>query len=167
MIRRNGVVAARVEDVKDPQGEGRVRVSFPWLGGQCEGYWAPVATLMSGGGRGAWFMPEKGDEVLVAFDQGDVEHPFIVGFLHNGEQRPPENDPQVRMIHSVNGHKIVLRDPDVQDGDTGGIRIEDAHGNVVELGNARISITSVGMIEIKAPTVVINGRPVSLAPSII
>jgi uncharacterized protein involved in type VI secretion and phage assembly len=163
MSRRYGVVVGRVEEVEDPQGEGRVRVAFPWLG--CgNGYWAPVATLMSGGGRGSWFMPEVGDEVLVAFEQGDVNHPYVIGFLHNGEQLPPETDRQVRVLHSVNGHRIELRDPDVAGGDTGGIRIADAHGNVVELDNARISIRGIATIDITAPTVTINGRPVAPVP---
>ncbi len=165
MSRRYGVVVARVEEVRDPQAEGRVRVSFPWMGGDAQGYWAPVASIMAGGDRGAWFMPEVADEVLVAFEQGDVNHPYIVGFLHNGEQRPPETDPQVRMLRSVNGHEIAIRDPGVVGGDTGGIRIEDAHGNVIELENARITVRSVAQIEINAPLVTINGRVVAPVPN--
>ncbi len=161
MSQRYGVVIGRVEEVQDPQAEGRVKVSFPWMGEGAEGFWAPVASVMGGGGRGAWFMPELGDEVLVAFEQGDVNHPYIVGFLHNGDQRPPETDPQVRMLRSVNGHQIALRDPNPAAGDQGGIRIEDAHGNVIELENARITLRSVAQIEITAPTVIINGRPVA------
>jgi uncharacterized protein involved in type VI secretion and phage assembly len=119
---------------------------------------------MSGGGRGAWFMPEVGDEALVAFEQEDVNHPYIVGFLHNGEHRPPETDRRVRVIQSVNGHRIELRDPEVAGGDTGGIRIADAHGNVIELANARITIQSVAQVQINAPTVTINGRLVAPMP---
>ena len=165
MSRRYGVVTGRVEEVLDPQAEGRVRVSFPWMGDGAQGFWAPVASIMGGRDRGAWFMPEVGDEALVAFEQGDVNHPYVVGFVHNGEQRPPETDPQVRMLRSVNGHEIVIRDPDVVGGDTGGIRIEDAHGNVVELSNARVSIRSVAQIEINAPIVTINGRVVAPVPN--
>ena len=79
-----------VKDVDDPNGEGRIRVDFPWMGGNNQSYWAPVATLMSGSGRGSWFMPEVGDEVLVAFDHEDVNHPYILGFLWNGKDKPPE-----------------------------------------------------------------------------
>src|SRR6478609_7184664 len=113
MSRINGVVVGIVKSVEDPQAEGRVRVEFPWMGGNNQGYWAPVATLMSGGGRGSWFMPELEDEVLVAFDQGDVNHPFIIGFLWNGRDRPPVTDPHRRLIRSVNGHEIEIYDPGI------------------------------------------------------
>lgn len=165
MSRQFGVVVGKVDSVADPQGEGRVKVSFPFMGGNPQGYWAPVATIMSGGSRGAWIMPEEQDEVLVAFDQGDVNHPYIVGFLHNGAHRPPSTDPKVRLLRSVNGHEIALNDPSVAAGNTGGIRIEDAQGNIVELANGSITIRSVGTISITAPNVTINGRPVAVIPS--
>jgi uncharacterized protein involved in type VI secretion and phage assembly len=155
---------AVVKKVEDEAGEGRVLVEFPWMEGSTQSYPAAVASLMAGGGRGAWFMPEEGDEVLVAFDQGQVEHPYIVGFLWNGAQRPPTNDRQMRMIRSVNGHEIVIYDPDPEAGDQGYIRLQDAHGNLVELANGSITIRSAGAIQIQAPQVVINGRPVGPAP---
>ena len=150
-------------NVMDPDGQGRVQVSFPFLGGQNQSYWAPVATLMAGAGRGSWWMPEVGDEALVAFNQNDPAHPHILGYHHNGEDQPPETDPQLRIIRSVNGHEIRLYDPAPSQGDMGYVQIKDAHGNMIELANARISITSVAVIEIKAPQVIINGRPVAPA----
>lgn len=172
MSHRYGVVLAKVEDNQDPNGEGRVRVSFPWISGEggdeptgeAQGFWAPVATFMSGPDRGAWFMPEVGDEVLVAFNQGDVEHPYIVGFLWNGEQPPPETDPRIRRFRSVNGHELVFEDTPPAQGDRGKVTLQDAHGNKVELSNGRITLTAIAQIEITAPSVVINGRPVALAP---
>ncbi|MFQ5857423.1 MAG: phage baseplate assembly protein V [Anaerolineae bacterium] len=112
MSRTYGVVTGEVVSVEDPQGEGRVRVRFPWLPGNNQGYWAPVATLMGGGGRGSWFMPEVGDEVLVAFDQGDVRHPYIVGFLWNGADRPPNAgiNASVRRLRTVSGHVVEFDD---------------------------------------------------------
>lgn len=160
-----GVVQAEVIDAQDPQGEGRVKVRYKNLPADNEGYWAPVATMMSGDGRGTWYMPEIGDDVLVAFDQGDVNHPYIIGYLWNGAQRPPSTDTHLRLTHSVNGHKISLYDPEVQSGDTGYVRIEDAHGNKVTLQNAMISIESVGVVQIKAPSVIINGRVVAPIPN--
>lgn len=162
MSRMSGVITGQVMSVNDPDGQGRVQVKFPYLGGQNESYWAPVATLMSGGGRGSWFMPEVGDEVLVAFNQDDPAHPHILGYLWNGENQPPETDPQLRVIRSVNGHEIRLYDPAPSQGDRGYIQIKDAHGNMIELANAIIRITSNSMIQIDAPQVVINKRPVSL-----
>lgn len=159
-----GVVVGIVIDVNDPQGEGRVKVRFPWLPGNNEGYWAPVATTMAGGGRGTWFRPEIDDEVLVAFGHGNVQHPYILGSLWNGEDSPPSDDHHLRLIRTVNGHEIAIHDPEVAAGDTGYISIRDAHGNEIRLSNAQISITSVGTITINAPNIVINGRPVAPAP---
>ena len=159
-----GVVTAEVVSVEDPQGEGRVKVRYKWLPGNNEGYWAPVATAMAGPDRGMWYMPEVDDEVLVAFEQGDVNHPFIIGFLWHGQHSPPTTDPDLRMIRTVNGHEITIYDPDIVSGDTGYIRIEDAQGNRVQLSNAMVSIRSVGVVKIDAPTVMINGRLVAPAP---
>jgi uncharacterized protein involved in type VI secretion and phage assembly len=155
-----GVVTARVTDVEDKQNEGRVKISYPWLPGNQEGYWAPVATMMAGRGCGSWFMPEEGDDVLVAFDKGDITHPYIVGFLWNGQDTPPRQDHQVRVIQSVNGHMIEIYDPDVQDGEAGYIRLKDAYGNVIELANGQISMTGVWSVSIDAPNIIIKGRPV-------
>ena len=163
MDRHPGVVTGIVKDLNDPEGQGRIQLQFPWLSESQRSYWAPVAVPMAGKKRGMYYMPELDDEVLVAFEHGDFDHPYIVGFLWNGEQTPPTNDTHRRLIHSVNGHEIEIYDPLVSGGDQGYIRIKDAHGNTIELANGRISITGVSFIEINAPQVVVNGRPVALA----
>jgi phage baseplate assembly protein V len=162
MRRMNGVVIGLVKDI-DPN-EGRVKVAFPWLGEE-DSAWAPVASLMAGKQRGAWFMPEIGDEALVAFEHGDFDHPFIVGFLWNGVDAPPRSDPHRRIVRSVNGHEIEIYDPEVTAGDRGYIRLKDAHGNMVELANAHITIRSVAAVDIQAPSVTINGRLVAPVPN--
>jgi phage baseplate assembly protein gpV len=111
--RIDGVVVALVKDTDDKEGEGRVKVEFPWMEGKNEGYWAPVATMMSGERRGSWFMPEVGDEVLVAFERGDVNHPFVVGFLWNGKHKPPTADgipAAVRRLRTKSGHILEFDD---------------------------------------------------------
>jgi len=158
-----GVAVGLVTDVNDPEKLGRLKLKFPWMEDQ-ESPWAPVAAFMSGGSRGAFYMPEVGDEVLVSFELGNFDHPFVVGFLWNGKDKPPTDDVKHRLFRSVNGHEIDIYDPPVSGGDKGYIRIKDAHGNVVELSNAQIKITSPGMITIQAPNVVINGRPVVPQP---
>jgi uncharacterized protein involved in type VI secretion and phage assembly len=167
MGRISGVVTGTVINNNDPDGQGRVQVSFPWLGGQNESYWAPVATLMAGGKRGSWFMPVVGDEVLVAFNQEDVAHPYIIGHLWNGQDTPPSSDVNLRTIHSVNGHEVQLYDPDVASGDQGYIRIQHSRGggtaNIVEINNTSIVISSDSAVVIQAPSVTINGRPVALS----
>jgi phage baseplate assembly protein V len=159
-----GVVTGQVINVTDPDQQGRIQVSLPYLGGQNQSCWAPVATMMAGGGRGSWFMPQVGDQVLIAFNQDDVAHPHIVGFLWNGQDQPPSTDPNLHVIRSVNGHEIRLYDPPVSGGDQGHIRMQFARGdgttNIVEINNTGIVISSDSAITIQAPTVTINTRPV-------
>ncbi len=165
MTQVNGVVVATVLDVHDPDGLGRVKIQFPWMGGHNESHWARVATLMAGNNHGSWFMPEVGSEVLTAFDHGHVNHPCIVGYCWNGGERPPETDPNLRLFRSVRGHEIVIYDPpEIVGGDQGYIQIKDAIGNLIELSNDHVAITSVGAVYIDAPNVFINGRPVAPAP---
>ena len=152
-----GVVTGTVKDVDDPQGEGRVKVQFPSMEGDNESYWAPVASAMAGNGRGAFFMPEVDDEVLVAFLQGDVNHPYIIGFLWNGQQRPPSTSVHERMIYSRNGHAIRFLDATPSGGSQGALVIEDGHGNRITLSNGKIAIKSVAILEIEAPIITLKG----------
>ena len=59
-----GVFPALVTDIKDPDGQGRVKISLPWSpdaqGAACE-LWARLATLMGGNNRGSWFIPDVND----------------------------------------------------------------------------------------------------------
>src|SRR5918912_1521112 len=113
-----GVYPALVTDVKDPDGQGRVKVRLPWAPdakGSAYEAWARQATLMAGPGRGTWFVPESGDEVLVGFEAGDPRRPYVLGALWNGVDRAPEsmdgagrND--LRVIRSRSGHQIRLDD---------------------------------------------------------
>lgn len=164
MKRHPGVVIGIVKSLDDPDGEGKIQVEFPWLEEGKRSGWAPVAVAMAGKNRGMYYMPEIDDEVLVAFEHGDFNHPFIIGFLWNGVDKPPRSDPQYRLIRTVNGHEIEIYDPIVSAGDKGHIRLKDAHGNMIELANGRLSITGVSYLEINAPQVVINGR--SVAPAL-
>ncbi len=109
-----GVTVGLVTNNKDPEGLGRVKVKFPWLSEKEESYWARVLTLMAGNDRGMYFLPEVDDEVLVAFEQGDMSFPYILGALWNGKDQPPgKNDDgknNQRIIKSRSGHQIVLDD---------------------------------------------------------
>lgn len=135
---------------------GRVRVHIAETGQETD--WAPIAAPMAGKGRGAYFMPEEGDEVVVGFDRGDFTCPYVIGFLWSSPKPPPRTDGQVRVFHSVNGHEIAFYDPPVAGGDQGYVRIQDAHGNSIELANGIITIKGVGMVRIDAPSVTINSR---------
>lgn len=107
-----GVVVGLVHDVNDPTGQGRIRVRFPWLPDNTDSGWAPIVRPMAGKERGYYFMPEVGDEALLAFEHGDFNHPFVIGFLHNGVDVPPDKgiDVHVRRFKSVLGHLLQFDD---------------------------------------------------------
>ena len=77
---------------------------------EVESNWARVVSPMAGKERGFYCLPEVDDEVLVAFEQGDFDHPYIVGFLWNGQDRPPETDPKNRVILTPGGHTLRFED---------------------------------------------------------
>jgi uncharacterized protein involved in type VI secretion and phage assembly len=154
-----GVVTGTVKEID--AAAAAVKVDFNWMTPPQRSHWAPIATLMGGKGRGSYFMPEIDDEALVAFDQGEFDHPYVVGFLWNGVDGPPSPEGRLRLMHSVNGHEIGMYDREPAAGDKGFLRIQDAHGNVIELGNSYITIVGTGNLQIIAPNVTINGRLVS------
>ena len=86
-----GLVPARVVEHNDPKKMGRIRIQYFW---QEDGpaYWARMVTPHAGSGRGFMFMPEKGDEVVVGFEDGDPERPIIIGCLWNGVDQAPRFD---------------------------------------------------------------------------
>ena len=158
-LRVPGFLIGIVSD-RDPT-LGRVKARIPSLDPDVETDWAPIASPMAGPGRGMYYMPELDDEVVIGFDRGQFDSPYVVGFLWNGKDAPPRTDATMRVIRSVNGHEIAICDSPISAGDRGYVQITDAHGNQIELANGRITITGVGMIQIKAPVVTINGRIVA------
>ena len=84
-----GVVLGIVDDVDDPLGQGRVRVTFPFLGSDAPSNWAPIAAPMAGKDRGFFMVPELGDEAVVLFERGDPSYPIIIGFTYNGQDSTP------------------------------------------------------------------------------
>jgi phage protein D/phage baseplate assembly protein gpV len=82
--RQPGVVIAQVSDINDPEQAGRLKLTFPWLSDDYVSDWARTVQLGAGKDRGWTVLPEVGDEVLVAFDQGDFSRPTVLGGLYNG-----------------------------------------------------------------------------------
>jgi uncharacterized protein involved in type VI secretion and phage assembly len=150
-----GVVVGVVTNNRDPDSMHRVKVRFPWLDLDHESHWARVVATMAGNGRGAYFLPEVDDEVLVAFEHGSLEHPYVVGSLWNGKDKPHENNNDGkndnRTIKSRSGHIVRLCDS------SGGERIEviDKTGSnkiVIASSDNKITIEAQGDIEITSQT---------------
>ncbi|HEX3034036.1 MAG TPA: phage baseplate assembly protein V [Thermodesulfobacteriota bacterium] len=179
----NGVTAGIVTNNQDPDGLGRVKIKFPWLSDNNESDWVKIATLMAGGERGSFFLPEVGEEVLVAFEHGDINHPYVIGALWNGQAKPPETNSDgqnnIRKIKSRSGHEIIFNDDDtakqekveihtnsghkiVLDDSAGGEKIEiiDKTGSnkiIVDSVQNSINIESALQLKIKAAVVEIEG----------
>jgi len=111
-----GVVVGVVTNNQDPEKLGRVKVVYPWLSDSEESHWARVATLMAGKDRGSFYLPEVDDEVLLAFEHGDVRFPYVVGSLWNGKDTPrydnADGKNDKRVITSRAGHEFVFDDND-------------------------------------------------------
>jgi phage protein D len=112
-----GVAIGKVTDNNDSKSLiplGRVKVSYPWLSDTAESGWARCATPMAGSQSGMYFLPEVGDEVLIAFEHGDLAHPVILGSLWNAERRPPASNSDgqdtIRLLKTRSGHTITLDD---------------------------------------------------------
>jgi len=173
MATLQGVYAGSVTDNRDPEGQARVFVRVPGVADT--GVWARLATMMAGRGRGTLFVPDVGDEVLVAFERGDMRFPCVLGSLWNGKDKPPSGDVATTktirsrsgvtlriddkasslVIETAGGQRITLED------NPGSVRVEDANGNSVTLTTAGIAIQASAAVKVTA------GGPVDVSASIV
>lgn len=122
---------AKVMDNEDPNNLGRVRVQFDWQAQLNPDMWTPwlrIAQPYAGGEKGFSFIPEIGEEVMIDFEGGNAERPYVKGMLFNGVGNPdgkwlPGNNSknQIKAIRTRNGHTIEIHD----EGKDGYIRIYD------------------------------------------
>jgi uncharacterized protein involved in type VI secretion and phage assembly len=182
MAIQHGVVIGLVDDLDDPEGLARVKVTFPHLAGEPSN-WAKLALPMAGAGRGTFFRPEKGDEVLVACEHGDIRQPYVVGTLWSKTDQPPDQtgaatDNNIRVIVSRSGHRITLDDTKgseriqitdhagkqevVLDGssitvhaDAGQVTVK-ASGDVTVSAGGNLNLTATGTVKITGAQVTIN-----------
>jgi uncharacterized protein involved in type VI secretion and phage assembly len=182
-----GNYLATVVSVNDPQNLGRVQIRLL----SCEGgaqqdaaIWARVAVPFAGGGRGAFLLPGVGDEVVVAFIQGDARLPIVVGGLWNGAARPPEklggSGEQVDRWTLVGREGTRIAIVEERDGQAtislttpggtsltlkqaGGGRIElKAGGSTISLDGAGIKVRTPGQVEVKAARIDVKSGQVNV-----
>lgn len=153
--RWGGVVTALVTNLDDPEKQGRVKLKFPWLADSEESSWARVCTPGVGEAQGGiQWLPEVNDEVLVAFELGDFNHPYVLGGVWNGQNKPPETDVQngkteIRTIRTRSGHIIRMTDKDGEQK----IELIDAQNHtsiIMDTQNKKITIKSEDKIDILA-----------------
>ena len=155
-----GPVIGLVSDNRDPENLGRVRVTFPWLHDEFVSGWARTVQAGAGADRGMLIVPEVGDEVLVAFEHGSFQHPYVVGGLYNGVDKPAAGDVPLidansgavnrRGFVSRTGHRIETVE---QSGGPTGVRIRTGDGTLtVELDQQKTQIVvhSDGTVTIEA-----------------
>lgn len=173
-----GVYPALVVQLRDPVPPqmSQVGIRLPWLSDD-DGLelWARYAGPASGHASGAWFLPDIGDEVLVAFEGGDLRRPYVLGGLWNGRDVPPETleagaAGQPRSITTRGGARILLEDgPEggrisietpwghsvlLATGPDGGeTRVRDAAGSELRLGGGEVTIQAPLRVTVAASTV--------------
>jgi phage baseplate assembly protein V len=190
-----GVVQGLVTDVNDSSGqEGRVKVQFPWFDDQMETEWCRVRQFYAGNGYGSFFVPEVGDEVLVAFMHGDMRLPIILGGLYNGKDKPPtyrSSSQDQKMIRTKGQHELLFDDTsgqqrvrikthgghvaDLSDVDkkinlqsSGGqsVVIDDSSNKItVKSGSCTVEVDGSGTITLTGSTVVLSGSSVAIGGS--
>jgi len=178
----HGVYPAIVSDVEDPEQLGRVLLSFPWLDIEYVSPWARVVQAGAGETTGWQVMPEPTDEVLVAFANGQLDTPYVLGGLYSADRQPGrpweeviEGVPMQRLYTSRDGHQIIFDDsPEntsltlnttfgascmIRMSPEEGITITTIEGQPVTINSdAEITINAEGSVIINSADVTINGE---------
>jgi uncharacterized protein involved in type VI secretion and phage assembly len=168
-----GVTAATVSQNQDPEGLGRVKLRLPWRDAGFETDWVRIVTPMAGNARGIFFLPEVGDEVLVAFDRDDIRYPYVLGALWSRTDKPPETNAagknDIRIVKTRKGHILKFDDGaqgsitiELDDGkhiviDQQGVLIEDGSNKIaIQTNSGTIAIEATQSLSLKAPQITIE-----------
>lgn len=158
-----GSLLGQVVKNNDPQGQGRVCVEFPFATDRVSETWMRVMSPNAGSSkdvaknRGMVFVPEEGDQVMVDFEQGDPNRPFVKGSMFHGNNSiGGQADNHIKSIITRSGHTLEFDDAD----GSLGITLKDKNGNFIYLD------TKGKNIEITAPeTITLNAKNISLNAS--
>ena len=171
-----GPIIGLVSNNKDTEGKmNRVKVKLPALGDNVESNWARVVTPMTGNGYGAQYIPEINDEVLVFFENGNVNYPYIIGGLWNGKDKPVKDSSEVvggdgkvnqRIFKSRSGHIVTYDDSE----DKTSISVIDKTGNnkiIIDTIKNTITIESDADINLLATkgTITLDAKEIEMKAS--
>ena len=144
----------RVVENADPLELGRVRVQMVWQeAGSEKTPWIRLLQPHSGSGKGFYFVPEIGEEVLVGFQGGNAEKPYVIGAQYNGKEKSGYADKEnsIKAVHTRSGHKLVFTEDE-------SILITDKSGNEILLDTkgSNITITAPETMTLNAKNLNIN-----------
>ncbi|MCV9929065.1 phage baseplate assembly protein V [Flavobacterium sp. LS1R49] len=144
---------AKIEDNNDPEGLGRVKVRFYGASGNTVSQWIRMIQPHAGAGKGFYFIPEIGEEVLVGFEGGNAQNPYVMGTQYNGNESSgygsPEND--IKVIQTRSGCKIVINDAD------GSILTQDKAGSTVfQDGQGNVTTDAIKTFTVNAQNINFN-----------
>ena len=157
---------AIVKDNADPEGLGRIRVQFPWQEEKGEMTpWLRIVTPHAGGDKGFHFIPEVDEEVLIGFEGGNAEKPYMLGSLYHGTAKPDSwktdaND--IKAIRTRSGHTIEFNDAKgaesitITDINSNRIYIDTANDNIEVTANNNITISTAENMTFNAKNVAFN-----------
>lgn len=170
-----GVTVCTVLNNIDCTGQARVQLMLPWLPGYTP--WARLSNMMAGLGRGSFFVPMIGDEVLVAFNHGDVREPYVLGTLWNTMDRPPSLSPtdaiNKRKIRTPLGHELdfdeATQSVTLSSNTFSTVTLDPTRAEIstptakVSIGKAGdVTITATTKLTLEAPVIEIKGGTVSV-----
>ncbi|NTU80289.1 MAG: hypothetical protein HGA45_13090 [Chloroflexales bacterium] len=153
---QRGVTVGIVRNNLDPEGLGRVQVSFPHISDSNLSPWVRIAVPMAGGSSGTYFLPDLNDEVLVAFEQGDINRPVIIGGLWNGTARPPEQNTGLnarKVIRTASGMQVVFDETPGGEKLTltnrigSSITLDGVNGDIIIKAKGNVKISSGGAVQ--------------------
>lgn len=157
-----GIYPAIVTNNNDPDNSNRVKLKYPWLDDDVESHWGRVITIGAGSGMGLHWLPEVNDEVLVAFEHGNFNRPYILGSVYSGTHALPEDVQadkaiDVRVMQSRSGHKLVMNDTSGSEHFT--IYTKSGHFIKLDDANKKVEIESSGGKKI---TIDDNGNSITI-----
>ena len=171
-----GVYTAIVCDIGDSKHPGEVTLRFDWFDPAMKTEWCRICNPYAGGGYGFVFHPEEGDEVLVAFVQGEMKDPIVLGGLYNGQDKPPtarakgNDEKDEKMIRTKAGHKITFDDKNgsekiaiVDKNEKNSIVIDTVANSITIAAEGKLTLSGKGGVEIKSDAdVKVTGKTIDL-----
>ena len=163
--------SAVVTDNHDPNGLGRIKVKFHWMGSNEKSPWLRVTSPHGGDGKGMFFIPEIDEEVIVGFEGDSPAKPYIIGTVFHGKAKTTFSNSanDVKAIQTRSGNKIIMNDQEgsvfVEDKDANSVKM-DGDGNinvlsnksiVLTCGDSKIEMKKDGTIEITGKKITVNG----------